>query len=193
MMKSVGGNDHLSFCWDWQIATGSSTLTSINIIDNCLYGDAYGMSKSQGGDDELRGADVSGATTYMTGDACTSDADSVAGNDCLISGSGDDHMWGDFGGKDNIRPTDRGAFGRDTFIFSAVIGHDVIYDFHQSEDLITFQDVVGVQQFSDLSDKLFAAGDGGQDTLIKFDESNSITLIGIQSDQLTTEDFQFSP
>ena len=55
----------------------------------------------------------------MTGNA-------KGGNDTLISGIGNDDMWGD---AQNLNGHARG--GADTFVFNALNGHDVIEDFGQ--------------------------------------------------------------
>jgi hypothetical protein len=75
---------------------GDSHLT-LDIKNNTLYGDVNTMKRSQGGDDKLTGADGEGSVTYLYGDAKFTDGKSGAGNDTLISGHGNDHMWGDFG------------------------------------------------------------------------------------------------
>ena len=93
MSYSKGGNDTLSIGVGIE---GDSTLT-LDITDNTLYGDANTMQRSQGGDDKLTGADGEGSVTYLYGDAKFTDGKSGAGNDMLISGHGNDHMWGDFG------------------------------------------------------------------------------------------------
>lgn len=93
MSYSKGGNDTLSM---GVMIEGDSHLT-LDIKNNTLYGDANTMKRSQGGDDKLTGADGEGSVTYLYGDAKFTDGKSGAGNDTLISGHGNDHMWGDFG------------------------------------------------------------------------------------------------
>jgi len=192
MTQSQGDDDVLKICRDWHYEGTDSTMLSLTLVDNRLYGDAYTMSGSTGGNDVLLGADIVGSTTYLTGDSCESDADSVGGNDRLISGAGNDHMWGDFGGKGNTLPADHGEFGKDVFSFSGFIGDDVIYDFHLGEDLIEFAGPMGGLQFGDLASGIFSIDDGAN-TYILLGDFGGITLIGIQSDQLTAADFLFSP
>jgi len=53
------------------------------------------------------------------------------GDDTLISGTGNDAMWGDA-----EQMLDNALGGRDTFVFGPNNGEDVIYDFQQGMDLI---------------------------------------------------------
>ncbi len=191
MNQSRGDNDELRFCRDWMYNLNEFTVLNLQVSDNSLYGDAYIMSKSTGGDDVLFSADIFSSVTYLTGDSVKSDSDSIGGNDRLIGGRGNDHMWGDFGGKDDELPAEHGQFGKDVFSFSGFVGDDVIYDFHPSEDQIEFAGSTGLRQFSDLAGKIFATGDEDENTLIQLGEIGSITLIGIRYDQLTADDFQF--
>ncbi len=191
MNQSQGDDDLMKFGRDWQYDVAASTTPSRLLSDNSLYGDAYTMSGSTGGNDVLISTDLAGSTTYLTGDSCESDLSSVGGDDTLIGGAGDDHMWGDFGGKEQEHPADHGAFGNDVFRFSGSIGHDIIYDFHLNEDVIEFLATGSPQfNFSNLAQYIFASGN---DTLISFDSVNSITLVGILPDQLTADDFRFVP
>ena len=93
MSYCKGGNDTLSI----GVGIVGDSHLALDIKNNTLYGDANTMKRSQGGDDKLTGADGEGSVTYLYGDAKFTDGKSGAGNDTLISGHGNDHMWGDFG------------------------------------------------------------------------------------------------
>ncbi|KZK94035.1 hypothetical protein PsAD46_01287 [Pseudovibrio sp. Ad46] len=85
-----------------------------------------------------------------------------------------------------------GGMGSDTFVFSSVsVGSDVIADFVAgagSEDVIRFS----TNRFADFEDMLTAASDNGSDTVISLDDSNSVTLKGVQVSDLHIDDFQFT-
>jgi Ca2+-binding RTX toxin-like protein len=144
---------------------------------------------SIGGEDTLLGADGVGSITYLTGDALISDASCLGGNDTLISGKGNDHMWGDFGGKDNAAPLIHGQSGTDLFVFSANNGKDIIYDFNDGKDTIKLSGIAGVANFNELSPKISTSG---LNSVITFDSNNTITLIGIATSLLTEADFSFA-
>ncbi len=125
MDGSVGGNDKLSFGQAYTLSLFQADQVSMSISDNNLYGDAFSMTRSRGGNDILLGSGFAGGTTYLTGDSVFSDVNSRGGNDRLISGRGNDHMWGDFGGKAPKFPSIKGVGGADIFEFSGIIGQDV--------------------------------------------------------------------
>lgn len=106
---------------------------------------------------------------------------SQGGDDVLISGTGQDLMWGD------AKIMDPGAVGgADTFVFGPDSGaFDAIGDFRQSD-----QDLIDVSAygFTDISD--MDISDNGTDTFIEFDDNNMVTLLGFD-DVLTNSDFIF--
>ena len=73
--------------------------------ENILYGDAYYMSNSQGGNDLLAGG-VGSKANMLYGDASTFDGNTVGGNDILIAGDRSvsvvttNSLYGD--GKDSV-------------------------------------------------------------------------------------------
>lgn len=179
MSGSRGGND---------VLTGGA-----NTYVNLLYGDAYQISDSQCGNDLLIAGDKSAYAffTYQNilyGDAAYHLAGNiVCGNDRLISGTGNDDMWGDiaYSGFAN-GPLDltRVTTGNDVFVFSANNGHDTIYDFRQGEDKIELQGV-GVTSFDALMAESHLS-QNNSDSVITFG-SNTITVIGVA--ELTAADF----
>jgi hypothetical protein len=194
MTNSTGGNDTLSIATGWQtmISTDDTTTTSkliVNITDNMLVGDAHTMVNSKGGNDILSGADFAGSTTYLTGDGIYGDSTSKGGNDTLISGKGNDFMWGDFGGKDSTSAPTGASFGKDTFVFQANNGQDIIYDFHRGDgDQIKLLGIAGINA-STIAGKIGLSNDG-LNNVISFDDGSTITVVGVTD--LADTDFLFA-
>jgi serralysin len=185
MSYSKGGNDTLSIGVGIE---GDSYLT-LDIKNNTLYGDANTMKRSQGGDDKLTGADGEGSVTYLYGDAKFTDGKSGAGNDKLISGHGNDHMWGDFGGNLNQNvPYLNYSTGKDIFVFGENNGNDIIYDFQRGLDKIDLRSLVGIDNINDLT--ITSSLTQPSDKVIDLNDGNSITLIGVND--LSANDFMFA-
>ena len=184
MSYSKGGNDTLSI----GVGIEGDTHLALDIKDNTLYGDADTMKRSQGGDDKLTGADGEGSVTYLYGDAKFTDGKSGAGNDTLISGHGNDHMWGDFGG--NINQNTRYvnySTGKDIFVFKENNGNDTIYDFQRGLDKIDLRSLVGIDNINDLT--ITSSLTQPSDKVINLNDGNTITLIGVND--LSANDFMF--
>ena len=176
MSYSKGGNDTLSI----GLGIVGDSYRTLDIKDNTLYGDANTMKRSQGGDDKLTGADGEGSVTYLYGDAKFTDGKSGAGNDTLISGHGNDHMWGDFGSylyradlHDEERRSELGdddddhhdseyeddspaiyvnySTGKDIFVFGENNGNDIIYDFQRGLDKIDLRSLGGIDGIDDFT------------------------------------------
>jgi|LauGreDrversion4_2_1035121.scaffolds.fasta_scaffold22078_2 hypothetical protein len=185
MSYSKGGNDTLSIGVG---IVGDSYLT-LDIKDNTLYGDANTMQRSQGGDDKLTGADGEDSVTYLYGDAKCTDGKSGAGNDTLISGHGNDHMWGDFGGNLNQNvPYVNYSTGKDIFVFGESNGNDTIYDFQRGLDKIDLRSLVDIDNINDLT--ITSSLTQPSDSVINLSDGNSITLIGVND--LSANDFMFA-
>ncbi len=175
LQNSVGGNDVL--------------VGGLN-ANNYLYGDSCIMWSSNCGDDVLIAGDTSKESILYGDVKAHYFGNSIFGNDRLISGTGNDKMFGDFS-VSNTEEVEEGpgliVTGRDVFVFSANNGADTIYDFRHGEDKIELQGV-GVNSFGALS----AGGHlsvAGADSVISFG-SNTITLVGVT--ELTAEDFLFT-
>jgi hypothetical protein len=110
---------------------------------------------------------------------------SKGGDDRLISGAdAEDHMWGDFRTSDG---TVRG--GNDTFVFGPSNGTDHIHDFQQGRDTIELREIDNVASFADLDiESVDADQDGSLDSIVRFDDSNSITVYNVAA--LTRCDFE---
>ena len=106
----------------------------------------------------------------------------AAGNDVLDGGRGDDVLDG--GGGDDILT---GGQGRDVFAFGSDSGDDTLTDFRSHQDLIRFEGIAGVDDFSDL-----VIIGVGRDTLVTWgDGTNSILLEGTNPRMLDASDFLF--
>ncbi len=164
-MESRGGNDVL------EAGSGSQ--------GNYLYGDALSMwDSSRGGNDVLIGSD--GAIT-MTGDAGRAEsAFVIGGNDTMVSGTGDDRMWGDF----REWAADAPRFGSDIFRFGLNNGNDIIFDFQTGKDKIDLAEkgIVGVAQLN------MSLANGG--VVLDFADGGEIIVLGVS--QLTDTDFMFA-
>ena len=164
-------------------------------------GDAYQTSQghSTGGNDTLIGG-IAGFGNTLVGDiAWVFDGASVqGGDDRLVSAANTlDDMWGDV--QTIVDGTVAG--GRDTFAFSHNNGNDIIHDFHQGEDIIELDGFLhmsqngaahmslkAASQLLDFSIKVVDANhDGSTDSVIHFDASNSVTVLGVA--HLTAQDF----
>lgn len=104
----------------------------------------------------------------------------AAGDDILNGGKGADTLYG---GRGNDTLT--GGAGNDTFVIEANSGNDHITDFANRE-VIVFHGVSGVDDFSDLT-----LTKVGNDTLITWGTSDSLTVEGYKPNQLHASDFQF--
>jgi Ca2+-binding RTX toxin-like protein len=180
MSDSQGGND---------VLTGGN-----NSVKNFLFGDASQMSDSRGGNDILSASDNLISGSFGTQNSLYGDAqyhvtgNVICGNDRLISGTGNDAMWGDIAGSGVGNSTidlTRVTTGQDIFVFSANNGTDTIHDFRHGEDKIELNGI-GVASFDELMSHLQS---GETNTVITF-ESNTITVIGVT--EMTAADFLFT-
>ncbi len=104
-----------------------------------------------------------------------------AGNDSLIGGSGNDVLVGGLGND-----TLRGNGGQDSFVFESGSGQDQILGFE------TRQDRIDVSSIFDNAQQFLGSGNVLQqrnDTLINLGNGDSVTLVGVQADQLSASNF----
>src|SRR5262249_23702407 len=133
------------------------------------------------------------ANNQMFGDAYAMSGSSHGGDDTLISGLGNDYMWGDAQFINGVlasptSPTGDVTTGADTFVFGPNNGTDFVGDFRQSDgDKID----VSAYGFTSMAAMTFTAVGG--DTKVGFDANNSVTLVGISDpNTLRAADFIFA-
>ncbi len=129
--------------------------------DDRLFGDK-GNDKLAGGDDD---DDLFGGE----------------GNDKLDGGKDDDDLNGGVG-NDLLT----GGRGRDDFFFGPGFGRDVVTDFDDDDDRIVFDDLFGSFQAVKAASKQV-----GDDTVIRLDANNTITLEDVRLSSLHASDFLF--
>lgn len=126
------------------------------------------------------------------GGAGNDDIEGGTGNDALQGGAGDDELYGQAGddildggtGDDELT----GGAGRDVFVYGA--GRDTIEDFRSGEDVIRLDPSLGVRSLSDIR-SIAVSVDGGDDTLIRFSDSDTLLLEDVRLASLRTEFFDF--
>ena len=146
--------------------TGAQELSGTNRKDWIRGSDGKDVLRGNSGRDYLEG---SGGNDFLSG-----------GNarDWLVGGRGGDRLQG--GKQDDILT---GNQGRDTFVFKAKHGRDIVTDFFVGKDTLELQGV----EFSDLTIKKWAKGTGAR---VEWDEG-VIYLEGVQRDSLTEDSFEF--
>lgn len=165
---------------------------------NEIIGDASYMF-SQAGNDTLFASHSGNNVRY--GDAYRMHGFSVGGNDRLVSGLGDDAMWGNAKfrsgialdeadedewfesppGEDNI------VGGSDVFVFRPCNGNDTIHDFEPGKDVIelrNFGRTWNPWEFDDLT--IAKTADG---RVINLLGQNSIAVLEVE--ELTSDDVRF--
>ncbi|MDV4169936.1 M10 family metallopeptidase [Rhodovulum sp. FJ3] len=171
---------------------GDDRLTG-NDVDNVLSsGAGEDTVLGNGGNDDMSGgADRDIMAGGTGGDAINGDD----GNDFLFGGSGADDMQGDTGndfifggaGEDTLNGgsgNDKlfGGGDADVFVFDLADGDDTIRDFDDGVDTI---EISGGITFNDLS-----ISDVTEGALVTFG-TTSVTVIGLDALDLTTDDFTF--
>ncbi|HNR78343.1 MAG TPA: calcium-binding protein, partial [Parvularculaceae bacterium] len=147
------------------------TYVSIEIVSGSNYNDTLTGSRYN---DDLRGR---GGSDLLDGAGADDKLYGYSGNDTLIGGAGNDTLTG--GGHN------------DRFIFSGDFGHDVIQDMNAGAFI---RDVIEINGFGPAFDSfaeiLAAATQVGADTVITIN-GNTITLIGVDKNNLDPNDFTF--
>jgi Ca2+-binding RTX toxin-like protein len=201
--RAAGGNDSLtgsSNAFAWNYLYGDAEVLSDRTKGgddilfagggasrNILYGDAFALSGfAKGGDDILYGAASVGSVAALYGDGFILEDNATGGNDRLVSGIGNDTMWGDAAVRSG-----GASGGYDVFVFAPHNGTDIIADFEQGKDLI---ELIGyghtptpISRFDDLT--IFSQHQN-QGSLIDFGDGNSILVLGVTV--LTEADFILS-
>ena len=178
------GDDFLMSNGDDVIMGGSGDDT-INAMGRAV------VARGGSGDDFILGTL---GDDWLTGDAGDDTIDGSGGNDFIAGGDGDDLLYGR-GGNDWViggAGDDRmsGGDGRDIFHFHADNGHDTIFDFRGSEDII---DLTGFEvriTWTELSAR-FAIADNGRDAVIDLSGwgGGTITLRNVRPAYLSEDMF----
>jgi Ca2+-binding RTX toxin-like protein len=206
-LVGAAGNDHLSG------GGGNDSIDGLHGNDTLQGGLGEDTLKGGHGRDSLMGGaddDIlngSGGADYLQGDTGIdklyggNGADSILGGDGrdkLKGGNGNDTLQGD-GGRDKLYGGDgddylSGGAYNDTFIFSGNFGNDVVTDFRTSGQKERI-DLTGVSEITDFDDLVnnhlsaFDDEDGG--AFIEDGNGNSIHLLGVGVDELSSNDFLF--
>ncbi len=125
--------------------------------------------------DDAVGMDVDFDANILNGGDGDDRLVGAVGNDTLNGGSGDDVL---IGGE-----------GSDLFVFDLQNGADRIEDFSASEGDLIDATAHGLTDFAAVQGVL--SNDGNGDAAIDFGSGNTITLIGVDQNQLTQDDFFF--
>lgn len=190
-----GGDDVLSGgAGDDEITggDGADTLNGDDGNDRILGEDGNDIANGGTGDDYLFGD--FGDDTLSGGDG----NDEVRGgfnNDTLYGDAGDDFLHG-FSGNDVLdggTGTDRleGGTGRDTFITRRGYGNDTIADYSVASAGVFFADKIDLSDFGIASFHDLVLSDIDGDAYIDLGGGDSITLEGVNSGNLSADDFSF--
>jgi Ca2+-binding RTX toxin-like protein len=175
--ENVSGSIHADFIYG---NTGNNTLAGDLGNDtlrgddgnDILYGDGRTLVDSHG---------TGGSGPITTWHDISTVTGDPGGNDTLLGGRGDDYL---FGGRGDDTMT--GNQGVDRFVIEADSGDDRVTDFAVNVDKIVFSGIAGVDDFSDLT-----LTKVGNNTVISWGTSDSITLDGFKPSQLHASDFEF--
>jgi len=134
--------------------------------------------------------DITGDITddTLTGDAGPNGIFGMDGNDVLVGTGGEDKLFGgngdDFlvGGLGNDEFT--GGAGSDVFVFETGGGVDSVTDF-SAGDLLDFRRVTTISTHAEV---LAAATQVGVDTVLDLGDGDTVTLLGIQADDIQASD-----
>ena len=127
----------------------------------------------------LTGTAAINGTGYARNNVITGNA----GNNILNGGAGNDSLFGGAGNDTLI-----GGAGSDMFVFSSGHGNDTVQDFRKTDgDLLR----ISTGLFANWTVLLSKTTQNGADTVIKFDNSNSIRLAGVAKANLSENDVQF--
>jgi Ca2+-binding RTX toxin-like protein len=156
-------------------------------LDNVEEGGIFSVNFAGGnGQDQVLTDPSTTVRVIADGGESVDQLNGGAANDVLIRGAGQDNLVGNDGrdrllgqaGDDTL--TD-GA-GRDTFVFTPGSNNDTITDFEIGQDIIRYSLATFV--FDDLN---ISTSSG--DLLIATPEGDSITLVGLEEETLTSADF----
>lgn len=187
-IKGAEGNDEL---WG---GSGSDTVFGGDGNDALGGGGQNDQLSGGGGADTIFGG---GGKDQIGGGAQNDWLSGGGGNDCMFGGAGDDQLFGGSGddeiwggeGSDVLDGGDGNDIlyvgsGEDILVLSG--GADQVFGFGP-DDRIDVSDIAGINDFSDVQEHL----SGTTDVVIGDGLGNTMTLIGVQADQLDANDFIF--
>ncbi|MGF7149557.1 Ca2+-binding RTX toxin-like protein [Sphingomonas zeicaulis] len=168
----------------YEAATGGVGLNLLTgVVSGAAAGDSFSgieIVKGTAFNDLLRG-DAAANTLY--GNDGVDDVRGGDGNDVLYGGAGDDRLLGE-AGNDRLS----GGAGNDIFYLNPGNGRDTVMDF-------TTGDVLRIGHglpFDSIADILAVSTQSGANTVIRFDASNSVTLLNVSLATLDAGDFLFA-
>ena len=190
-----GGDDVLSGgAGDDEITggDGADTLNGDADNDRILGGNGNDIANGGAGDDYLFG-DFGNDT--LSGGAGNDEVRGGFNNDTLYGDADDDFLHG-FSGNDILdggTGTDRleGGTGRDTFITRRGYGNDTIVDYSVASAGVFFADKIDLSDFGIASFHDLVLSDIDGDAYIDLGGGDSITLEGVNSGNLSADDFSF--
>ncbi|WP_299725547.1 Hint domain-containing protein [uncultured Tateyamaria sp.] len=162
--------------------------------DNTINGTSGSDNiRGNGGNDTLNG---SGGDDTVSGGDGNDNIDGGTGNDTVYGGDGDDTITGGagddviVGGRGDDVMTAGNSSPSDTFVIRDGDGNDTITDFDPGEpDIIRF-DMVEMNSFQDVLDRMSS---DGPDTVITYDNGQSVRLLNVSPGSLSSTNFQFGP
>jgi serralysin len=143
----------------------------------------FNVHTDEFGGGEIRGQLVAIADdndNIVTGTAGNDLLPGLGGNDSIDGGKGEDTIVG--GAGDDLLTGGQGL--PDLFVFNAGFGKDIITDF-KNQDQIQFEDGL----FPNSEAVLAASEQVGDNVVIRLDEDNTVTLLGVKLSSLQAEDF----
>ncbi|WP_374311983.1 Ig-like domain-containing protein [Dongia sp.] len=169
-------------------AAGNDLIQGLGANDILNGGEGADVIEGGDGDDILDGGEDNDTLKgdvgddVLTGDAGIDGLSGGEGDDVLDGGNGADTLDGGVGADELA-----GGEGRDLFLYhQGGFGADTITDF-QAGDTISFDRSL----FGDADDVLSHAEQVGADVVITLDGANSITLVGVNLDDVGEESFAF--
>lgn len=203
-LSGGGGNDEING------GAGADTLNGDDGFDTLSGGAGNDILNGGGGDDRILGEtghDVGNGGSgndYLFGDFGNDTLSGGDGNDEVRGGFNDDTLYGNadddflhgFAGNDTLdggTGVDRleGGSGRDTFIMRRGYGADTIADYSVASTGVFFADKIDLSDFGIASFSDLVMSDFSGDTQIDLGSGDSLTLEGVSSSDLGTDDFLF--
>ncbi len=170
-------------------SNSDDVLTGKNGDDRIFGKGGDDVIKGKAGDDVVK---AGGGNDKVKGNGGDDLLKGMGGKDKLFGGAGDDVLIGG-GGRDMLKgqagdDTLVGGGGVDRFVFRSGDGDDTVKKFSITDDKIVLRGVAEVDDFDALSAVMTQDGDN---VLIDAHAGDTITLVGIELDLLTEDNFIF--